>query len=210
MAGSEPGRRRRPAALACLLLLCLAGATPAGAHRAASTAAGEATGIEIPGLTHGEMGGVAAHRSAIVALAARQYPTDPTFRRLLNHANIQFAACAWGLAPGAIRDEESPFNECSHAYLAAYRAVLLRMTGMPGQPEAATRLAERVDAAIRDDPEAELLCQYSVEPFHTGAVVTPAFADIVAYPPTLALAAALALALAALIAEMAYRRRAGR
>ena len=143
------------------------------AHRTTPLTAEEAAGLEIAGLTHGEMGHVAAYRSAIVDLAARQFPTDETFRRLLNHANIQFSYCAWGLVPNALTDEENPFNECSHAYLAAYRAVLARMAEMPGQPQAAEALADRIDAEIRADPEAEALCQYSVEPFYTGTVLSP-------------------------------------
>ena len=206
---SEPrkGRGGLAASVVCLFAgLMLAG--PAVAHRTTPLTAEEAAGLEIAGLTHGEMGHVAAYRSAIVDLAARQFPTDETFRRLLNHANIQFSYCAWGLVPNALTDEENPFNECSHAYLAAYRAVLARMAEMPGQPQAAEALADRIDAEIRADPEAEALCQYSVEPFYTGTVLAPTLIAALGYPPIALAAAALALMLVALaLGQLAKRRR---
>lgn len=178
---------------AALFLIAAIAAPPAEAHRQTPLTAEEAVGLEIPGLTHGEMRSVEQYRSEIRRLAGRQYPTDATFRRLLNHANIQLAYCAWGLVPNSIADEASPFNECAHAYLSAYRAVLARMADMPGQPEAARQLADRIDTAIRADPEAELLCQYSVEPFYTGSVVAPAALDAVRYPPVALFLAAIAL-----------------
>ena len=206
---SDPrkGRGGLAASVVCFLAgLMLAG--PAVAHRTTPLTAEEAAGLEIAGLTHGEMGHVAAYRSAIVDLAARQFPTDETFRRLLNHANIQFSYCAWGLVPNALTDEENPFNECSHAYLAAYRAVLARMAEMPGQPQAAEALAARIDAEIRADPEAEALCQYSIEPFYTGTVLSPTLAAALGYPPIALAAAALALMLVALaLGHLAKRRR---
>ena len=139
------------------------------------------------------MRSVETYRSEIQRLADRQYPTDEPFRRLLNHANIQRASCAWGFVPNSLTDEASPFNECSHAYLSAYRAVLNRMADMPGQPEAARQLADRIDAAIKADPDAEVLCQYSVEPFYTGSLVAPSLADVLRYPPIALFLAALLL-----------------
>jgi hypothetical protein len=205
---SDPRKGRGGLAASVVVLAGLMLAGPAVAHRTTPLTAEEAAGLEIAGLTHGEMGHVAAYRSAIVDLAARQFPTDETFRRLLNHANIQFSYCAWGLVPNALTDEENPFNECSHAYLAAYRAVLARMAEMPGQPQAATALADRIDAEIRADPEA--LCQYSVEPFYTGTVLSPTLAAALGYPPIALAAAAFALMLVALaLGQLAKRRRSG-
>ncbi len=203
--------RKERGGLVALILLVAAGlavAWPAAAHRSAPLSAEEAAGLEIPGLTHGEMGHVAAHRRAIVSLAERQFPTDETFRRLINYANIQFAYCAWGLVPNTLTDEASPFNECAHAYLSAYRAVLMRMVDMPGQPAAAQALSDRIDTEIRADPEAEVLCQYSVEPFYTGAVLAPTLAGALSYPPVGLPASALALMLVALgLGQAAKRRR---
>lgn len=163
--------------------------------------------MEIPGLTHGEMRSVEKFRPEIQRLAERQYPTDPSFRRLLNHANIQLAYCAWGFVPNAISDEASPFNECSHAYLSAYRAVLAHMAEMPGQPGAAQQLADRIETSIRTDPEGEALCQYSIEPFYTGSVISPALLDAVTYPPVTLFLAAVFSSLVALWLGWIERRR---
>jgi hypothetical protein len=40
--------------------------------------------------------------------------------RIENYVNLQSFACLWGLVPGSLKDEGSPFNECAHAYLAAW------------------------------------------------------------------------------------------
>ncbi len=66
---------------------------------------------------------ISGYRGAILDLAQRQTQTDPTFRRLYNHGNLQYTYCLWGLMPGSLMDEESPFNECSHAYLATTKAL---------------------------------------------------------------------------------------
>lgn len=187
--GLKQGKRGLAVALFLLTTLAL----PAQAHRLTPLAPEDAIGVEIPGLTHGEMRSVEKYRSDIQRLADRQFPTDEPFRRLLNHANIQLAYCAWGFVPNALTDEESPFNECSHAYLSAYRAVLNRMAEMSGQPAAARDLADRIDTAIRTDPEGAALCQYSVEPFYTGSVVAPALADALHYPPIALFVAAILL-----------------
>ena len=60
-------------------------------------------------------------------LASRAVDTSEPFRRVLNYAEIQYSYCLWGRMPGSVTDEESPFNECAHAYLAATKAVLLAM-----------------------------------------------------------------------------------
>lgn len=202
------GKRRRLAA-SLILAGCVA-ALPAAAHRATALTPEEAAGVEIPGLTHGEMRSVEKYRPEILRLAASQYPTDAVFRRLLNHANIQLAYCAWGFVPNAMSDETSPFNECSHAYLSGYRAVLSRMAEMSGQAQAAQQLADRIDAAIRADPEAEALCQYSIEPFYTGSVVAPTLADIVRYPPAALFLATVALTMVGLALGGIERRRRAR
>ena len=50
-----------------------------------------------------------------------------TMWRLEDYLSLQSFACLWGLVPGSVTDEASPFNECSHAYLAAARALLLHL-----------------------------------------------------------------------------------
>src|SRR5690242_10005921 len=85
---------------------------PASAHR---TSTGETTGISIPSLTHGQMAVIAQYRREILALADRQTArSDDTFFRLRNYVDLQYLYCAWGLVPGSVTDETSPFNECSH------------------------------------------------------------------------------------------------
>ena len=44
---------------------------------------------------------------------------DMTAWRLEDYLSLQSFACLWGMVPGSITDEDSPFNECAHAYLAA-------------------------------------------------------------------------------------------
>jgi len=188
--------RRSPAiALICAwstLLLCillLVAPSAAEAHRSgAKMNSGEARGLEIASITHSDMEFVAPYYSAIIALAERQTRTDERFRRLLNYTKIQKTYCLWGLVPGAITNEESSFNLCSHAYLAGARALLEHLTT---KPEAHGQAAQIV-AAIENDRSAALvfvLCQSSAETFHTGEFIVPV-------PPTFAAAWLLSIGLA--------------
>jgi hypothetical protein len=77
------------------------------------------------------MAAIASKRAAILDLAARQIPTDPTMRRLEGFINPQYFDRLWGIIAGSVGDESSPFNECSHAYLAATRALFLHLQTMP-------------------------------------------------------------------------------
>jgi hypothetical protein len=135
-------------------------------------------GIPIPALTHGQMAVVARYRSAILDLADRQTVTDPTFRRLMNYSNIQATYCLWGLVPGSISDEASPFNECAHAYLAATKALLSYMNTMPGDAKAATQLIATIDAEMYARGASWQLCEFSTEPFSTGEFIRPHWADL--------------------------------
>src|SRR5579871_1344526 len=87
-------------------------------------------GVAIPAITHGDMPVVARYRAQILDLAARQPRTDPTLRRLAGFISLQHFACFWGLVPGSLTDETSPFNECSHADVAGARALLAHMVAM--------------------------------------------------------------------------------
>jgi hypothetical protein len=182
------------AALAALLLAATVGTASAHGY---SGGAAAANAIAIPSLSHGEMAVIADHRAAILALAGRQMQTDETFRRLLNYANIERMVCAWGLMPGSLGDETSPFNECAHAYLAATKALLLHMETMPGESDAATALATKVDADALARGAALDLCRYSDEPFNTSALVYPQLGAIFRHLPSLAVVLLLALAAAA-------------
>lgn len=136
------------------------------------------------------------YRREIMDLAALRIDTDEPFRRVMNYANIQFSACMWGLAPGAVSDETSPFNECSHAYLAATRAALMRMLDMPGPHPRIDALASRIDADMVRHQASLVLCRFSDEAFHTGSVVYPDWRGVLSHPPSLAAFGAFGLALA--------------
>jgi hypothetical protein len=193
--------------LAGLVLAALCLATPACAHHRSSAAALKAGAIAIPALTHGQMAVIARHRGEIVDLAEAQVPTDETMRRLLAHAKLQRFACWFGLMPGSIADEASPFNECAHAYLAATRALLLHLRRMPGDASAANALAEAIELEMLRDSISLAMCAYSEEPFDTGEIIGPRWVAIPKHPPTLAVFGAAGLALAGCIGVAARRRR---
>jgi hypothetical protein len=177
--------------LATTLLVILA--TSAQAHNGSS--APPPPGIQIPSLTHGQMAVIARYRGDILDLAQRQTATDPTFRRLYNHGNLQFTYCLWGLMPGSLSDEESPFNECSHAYLATAKALLTYMATMPSAEREAKALISDIDAEMVRSGASWILCQYSGEAFSTGAVVEPRWRDMFFHLPSLAVLLATVAAL---------------
>ncbi len=168
--------------LATALLVMVA--TSAQAHSWSS--APPPPGIQIPSLTHGQMAVVARYRGDILALAQAQIVTDPTFRRLYNHGNLQYTYCLWGLMPGSLSDEESPFNECSHAYLAAAKALLTYMATMPSAERDAKALISDIDADMVRSGASWILCQFSGETFSTGAVIEPRWRDVLFHLPSLA------------------------
>lgn len=174
---------RRPASAMVTLILCLAALTaPAFAHR---TSVGSTAGIPVPSLTHGQMAVIADNRAAILDLADRQPFEDQTFLRLRNYYDLQYLACFRGLVPGSITDEESPFNECSHAYLSAARALLLHMSDMQGNQAAVRTLIKKIDLQMIANHTSLVLCRYSEEPFNTADVVMPHWGDIPFHGPTL-------------------------
>lgn len=176
------------------LLLVLAAVLPAGpacAHSVRAPAGG-AKGVPIANLTHGQMRVLARHRGEILALAARQSVTDLTFRRLVNHEAIQFATCLWGVMPGSVTDEASPFNECAHAYLATDREILTHMATMAADPAPVRALVDRISLELADDRESLVLCQYSGEGFDTANVVHPDWTALPGHWPSLAAAALFA------------------
>ncbi|WP_286182155.1 hypothetical protein [Rhizobium sp. ICMP 5592] len=158
---------------------------------------GSHAGIAIPSLTHGEMAVIDPYYGRVITLAAAATDTDETFRRVLNFAQIQRSYCLWGVMPGGISDEESPFNECSHAYLAAAKAVLLRMRTMKDEMVAAGDLVSEIDAALVRNNLSLILCRFSGESFNTADLIRPRLSDIVLH------AKSLATILMALLAAMA-------
>ena len=146
---------------------------------------GQVAGIPIAEITHGQMPVIADHARDILALAAVQPAPSSDFQRVLNYARVQRAYCLWGLMPGSIADEASPFNACSHAYLAAMRELLLRMDSDPANA-AADDLVRRVDADMMMSATALEFCNYSAMPYDTATLVRPLWSDLVRHPASLA------------------------
>ncbi|WP_298257184.1 hypothetical protein [Bradyrhizobium sp.] len=165
--------------------------TPASAHHQKPND-GPIRGIAIAAISHGEMPVVANYRSQILDLAARQPVTDPILRRLSGFVSLQYFACFWGLVPGSLTDEQSPFNECSHAYLAGARALIAHMAAMPGNQSAAKELQERIKAEIAADPNAAAVCSNSSQTFDSADVIGPDWQLAPRHAPTVLTFSALA------------------
>jgi len=161
-------------------ILFLAMLSPVEAHR---KSVGATSGLSIESIPHGQMTVIARHRAAIFALADSWVKPDEKLRRLRNYAEIQFTACLWGLAPASLTDEESPFNDCSHAYLAATMALLSHMTSRDGAGAEAKSLAATVERDLLLDGTGAL-CQWSGEPYNTADVVWPELSAIPRHAPS--------------------------
>ncbi|MFG1403710.1 hypothetical protein [Xanthobacter sediminis] len=205
---ADAGGRRSGACVWRLALLvpawlALLAPLPANAHR--QTVQGERSGLEIAGLTHGEMAVIAGYAPAIRAAAQSQMRTDPTFRRLANFAALQRTYCLWGLMPGSVADEDSPFNACMHAYLSALRALLVHMRDMPGRQDAALKLDQEMTRELERNAAFNVICQFSSESFNTAEVIMPEWRDIARHPPSLLAAGGVVVALGAAGAAL-FRR----
>lgn len=182
----------------------------ASAHR--STPAGSTAGLSIPSVSHGQMVVLADHRAAIMQLVDQQYPTDGDMWRLQAFVNLQYFYCVWGLFPGGLSDENSPFNECTHAYLAGVRALLVHLQAMPGDRTNVRRLSRDIDRAMLDHHASMILCRFSDEPFNSADVIVPRLSGILTDPSSLMAILALACAAAGCgallsVAETVLRRR---
>ena len=134
--------------------------------------------------------------SAIRALAASRVGGDMTTWRLEDYANLQSFVCLWGVVPGSITDEDSPFNECAHAYLAAGRALLLQLREVPRvDHNAVETLIRKIEAEMLAHEASLMLCRYSDEPFNTNDVIWPQWSHILFHPPTAGFAAAALIAI---------------
>jgi hypothetical protein len=183
--------------LALAFAAALSSAAMAQAH-SGQPPAGRDSGIAIAGITHGQMQGLAGFAGEVLALAARQPLHEDAFQRVLNHARLQKAWCAWGLMPGGVSDEASPFNGCSHAYLAATRDLLLRMGAQPVRTAAVDDLVRRVEVAMIGNDAALELCGFSDTGFNTAALLAPDWGAVTGHPTSLFTLGGVALALAAL------------
>lgn len=166
---------------------------------------GSSVGVQIPAITHGEMLVVANYRARILDLAERQPRTDPTLRRLAGFVRLQRFACFWGLVPGSLSDETSPFNECSHAYVAGARALLVHMVAMPGDQSAARAVETQIETEIASDPAYSALCSNSSEAFDSGIIIAPDWQLVPTHLPTVLTFFALMTAAAAFWIALRWR-----
>lgn len=166
------------------------------------------SGIPIPSLSHGEMAIISQYRSRILLIAGQVNKTDSTFRTLLNFGAIQYSYCLWGIAPGAITDELSPFNECAHAYLSGAKALLFHMRDMPDVSAQANALISDIDADVVRTGAALIGCQFSGESFNTADFVRPHWENLTRHRPTFyAIGAALLLLLSPVLIRLVLSRR---
>lgn len=179
------------ALLALLAALLMLAAAPSQAHRISMRSGPAPEGVSIPSLTHGQMAVISNNLSAIRALASARAGFDLTTWRLEDYLNLQSFACLWGLVPGSITDENSPFNECAHAYLAAGRTLLLQLAHEPeADHKAIDPLISKIEVEMLADGASMNLCRYSDEPFNTNEVIWPHWGMIPFHPPTAMLMAA--------------------
>jgi hypothetical protein len=186
--------------IALLAAFVVLGTSEGEAHRISTRSGPSPEGLSIPSLTHGQMAVIGDNLSAIRALASARIGFDMTTWRLEDYLNLQSFACFWGIVPGSIRDEGSPFNECAHAYLAAARALLLQLREAPGvDHEAVEALIRKIEVEMLANDASLTLCRYSDEPFNTNEVIWPHWSEIPFHPPTagFAIAAFVAIAVAA-------------
>jgi hypothetical protein len=190
--------------LALVAALVVLAAAPSEAHRISTRSGPPAGGVPIPSLTHGQMAVISDNLPAIHSLASSRIAFDMTTWRLEDYLNLQSFACLWGIVPGSIADEDSPFNECAHAYLAAGRALLLQLRAAPGvDHNAVEALISKIQTEMLAHDASLMLCRYSDEPFNTNEVIWPHWSAIPFHPPTLAtLGALFALIAAGVLALM--------
>ncbi|MDL2406767.1 hypothetical protein PY650_14060 [Rhizobium calliandrae] len=176
----------RPAILLSVFCLICALGLPAKAEAHSGSLSGSHTGIPIPSLSHGEMAVIVPYYGRIIALASSASDTDESFRRVLNFAQIQRAYCLWGIMPGSVGDEDSPFNECSHAYLAAAKMALLQMRTMKNEMVPAGDLVSEIDGALVRNNLSLILCRFSEEGFNTADLIRPRLTGIFLHVKSLA------------------------
>jgi hypothetical protein len=157
------------------------------AHRIATRDGPPPAGVSIPSLTHGQMAVLRDNLPAIRALGSARLGFDLTTWRLEDYLNLQSFACLWGIVPGSITDENSPFNECAHAYLAAGRALLLQLNREPkADHKSIDALTSKIEVEMLADGASLNICRYSDEPFNTNEIIWPHWGMVPYHTPTLA------------------------
>lgn len=200
LAAFPPSGSTRGLVLGAGLLLIIAGDCLAHGR----SAGGSNAGLDIPEIPHGEMAVISDYRRGIIALASQAVDTNEQFRRILNYAEIQYSYCLWGRMPGSVTDEESPFNECAHAYLAATKAVLMAMRDMPREAHAAGEIISAVDADMVGRGLALVTCRFSGEAFNTADIIKPRWSHVPLHFASMASLTALAALFG--LAAVALRR----
>jgi hypothetical protein len=174
--------------------------SPSHAHRISARSGPPPEGVSIPSLTHGQMAVIRDNLPAIRALAGARLGFDLTTWRLEDYLNLQSFACLGGFVPGSITDEESPFNECAHAYLAAGRALLLQLAHEPGADhKSIDALTSKIELEMLANDASLNLCRYSDEPFNTNEIIWPHWGMVPFHPPTAMIAGAAFAALGAAV-----------
>ena len=177
----------RSALIALIAALFMLAPSACQAHRISTRSGPPPEGVPIPSLTHGQMIVIRDNLPAIRALASARLGFDLTTWRLEDYLNLQSFACLWGIVPGSITDENSPFNECAHAYLAAGRALLLQLSHAPdADRKAIDAVTSKIEVEMLADGASMNLCRYSDEPFNTNEVIWPHWGMAPFHPPTLA------------------------
>jgi hypothetical protein len=182
----------RGAFVAVIAALLMLAASPSEAHRISTRTGASPEGVSIPSLTHGQMLVIRDNLPAIRTLASARLGFDLTTWRLEDYLNLQTFACLWGIVPGAITDENSPFNECAHAYLAAGRALLLQLAHEPdADHKSIDALISKIEVEMLAEGASMNLCRYSDEPFNTNEIIWPHWGMAPFHAPTLAAFAAI-------------------
>ena len=118
---------------------------------------------------------IADNLSAIQDLAERQDPSDLVMRAAPGLRNLQHFACRWRFFPETLTDEDSPFNECAHSYLAGAQALLLHLRQMQGGDRTTVdALVKKIDLEMLNENASLILCRCSDEPFNTNEVICAA------------------------------------
>src|ERR1700722_9504586 len=188
----------RGAFVALVAALVMLASSPSQAHRLSTRSGPPQAGVSIPSLTHGQMAVIRDNLPAIRELASAKLGFDLTTWRLEDYLNLQSFACLWGIVPGSVTDETSPFNECAHAYLAAGRALLLQLGREPGADHRSIdALISKIEVEMLADGASMNLCRYSDEPFNTNEIIWPHWGMARFHAPTAMMAAAAFAALCA-------------
>lgn len=140
------------------------------------------SGLPIANLSHDQLRVIERYKDSIMALAARQISPDLATRTLYNFVNLQFAYCLWGLVPGALTNEDSAFNGCSHAYLAGSKALLVQLQRSSSDPAEANQLAARIQSDMQREDSGALICRNGIEPLNTAEIVFPEWSGIAVNP----------------------------